>query len=169
VSKSKLLLTLLVLSLLALLVGCRNSATGEGFAIYFPKQDIPVSQMAALSYVEIADKPFISQGDIVSYNKETHEIELTAAAAQRVSELQVPLNGKAFVVCVNRQPIYWGAFWTPLSAASFDGVVIMKPLSLEKPVIRLELGYPSESYFKGSDPRSNPKIIDALSRAGKLK
>lgn len=62
-----------------------------------------------------------------------------------------------------------GAFMTPISSAAFDGVTIIKPLSPDKPSIRLELGYPSESYFKGADPRYDPKIVDALTGAGKLK
>ncbi|MFC1971025.1 hypothetical protein ACFLV0_03720 [Chloroflexota bacterium] len=48
----------------------------EGFAIYLAKEDIPPSQIEALSYVEIADQPIISMVDIITYNGPTHELRL---------------------------------------------------------------------------------------------
>ncbi|UCH51925.1 MAG: hypothetical protein JSV54_04055, partial [Chloroflexota bacterium] len=68
-----------------------------------------------------------------------------------------------------RKSIYWGAFWTPISSLSFDGVTIWKPLSLEGPhVITLDLGYPSSSFYGGEDPRNNPEVMRSLDKAGKL-
>jgi hypothetical protein len=73
------------------------------------------------------------------------------------------------MVCVDREPIYWGAFWTPVSSISFDGVTIWKPVSFEEPhVITLELGYPSSSFYGGEDPRNNPEVMKSLEEAGKL-
>ncbi|MDD5039151.1 MAG: hypothetical protein PHN78_07535 [Dehalococcoidales bacterium] len=52
---------------------------------------------------------------------------------------------------------------------SFDGVTIWKPLSTQEPrVVTLELGYPSQSFYKGEDPRSNAEVIKSLEQAGKL-
>ena len=149
--------------------GCNNPEQ-EGFAIYLTRDDIPVSQMEALSHVEIADEPVISSKDIIAYHKDTHEIELTANGYDRVMQLEVPTSGKSFVVCVDKGPIYWGAFWTPLSSQSVDGVTIMVfPFSPPRDAIRLELGYPSPSFYQGEDPRSNPEILESLEQAGKLK
>jgi hypothetical protein len=107
--------------------------------------------------------------DIITYNAQTHELKLTTSAFERISQLDVPVRGKSFVVCVDRKPIYWGAFWTPISSISFDGVTIWKPLSLEEPhVITLELGYPSSSFYGGEDPRNNPEVMRSLEQAGKL-
>jgi hypothetical protein len=142
----------------------------EGFAIYLTRDDTPVSEMPALSHVDIADEPIISADDIISYSKNTHEIELTAEAYQRVTELKVPTSGTAFLVCVDKAPIYWGAFWMGFSSQSFDGVTIMVlPPSQKENVIQLELGYPSLSFYQGEDPRSNPEILKSLEEAGKLK
>ncbi|RJQ37258.1 MAG: hypothetical protein C4555_06800 [Dehalococcoidia bacterium] len=152
--------------------GCtavRPLSGGEGFAIYLTAQDVPVSQMPKFSHIEIAERPLLSLEDIVSYDRQTHEMELVPAAAQRIFELPIPVGGKAFAVAVNRQPVYWGAFWTPLSSASFDGVTIVKPLSPEGHTIRLALGYPSESFFRGGDPRTDPSAMQSLQQAGKLK
>ncbi len=150
---------------------CNSQNPGqEGFAIYLTRDDIPASQMEALSHVELADEPVISTDDIISYDKDTHEIELTADAYERVQALKIPTSGKSFVVCVDKGPIYWGAFWTPISSQSFDGVTIWVPsLSPKGDIIKLELGYPSESFYQGEDPRSNPEIMQSLEQAGKLK
>jgi hypothetical protein len=164
------LLLVAVLSIPLCFISCN---TQEGFAIYLTRDDIPVSQMEALSHVEIADKPVISSKDIISYNKDTHEIELTADAYQRIIELEVPMSGLSFIVCVGKGPIYWGAFWAPISSQSFDGVTIVVrpvfPVEVPHFSFQLELGYPSESFYQGEDPRSNPEILESLEEAGKLK
>jgi hypothetical protein len=159
---------LLLATMLFAFFGCRTT-TGEGFAIYLTAGDVPVSEMPILSHVNLADKSLISGADIISYLKTTHEIQLTDVAYQRIVQLEVPVNGRAFVVCVDRKPIYWGAFWTPISSISFDGVTIWKPLSSQEPkVITLNLGYPSSSYYGGEDPRNNPEVMESLEQAGKL-
>ncbi|MFH1486136.1 MAG: hypothetical protein ABIH46_08700 [Chloroflexota bacterium] len=142
---------------------------GEGFTIYLLARDILISEMPVVSHLELADRSLLSLGDIVSYSRKTHEIELSAQAAERLLKLEVPTNGKVFVVCVDRQPVYWGAFWTPISSMSFDGVTILKPLSPGRHTIRLELGYPSGSSFSGENPRPDPKIMQSLQQADKLR
>jgi hypothetical protein len=148
--------------------GC-STANHQGFAIYLTKGDIPPAQMQDLSRVDIAEQPVIALSDIITYNAQTHELKLTASTFVRISQLEVPVRGKSFVVCVNRKPIYWGAFWTPVSSISFDGVTIWKPYSSEGPhIITLELGYPTTSFYGGEDPRNNPEILGSLEQAGKL-
>ena len=156
------------LILITLPAGCALPK-GEGFALYLPSREIPVSVMPALSHVDLADESLISVDDIISYAKETHEIELTAGAYERISKLEVPIDGRVFVACIDRSPVYWGAFWTPISSISFDGVAILKPLASERHLIQLQPGYPSPEFFTGEDPRPNPEILQSLLRAGKLK
>jgi hypothetical protein len=145
------------------------AAKGDGFGIYLTKQDIPPSQMEALSHVDPADQPVISSVDVITYNTQTHEIRLTDQAFERICELEVPVEGRAFMICVDKQSIYWGAFWTPISSISFDGVTIWQPGSSQHPaIITLELGYPSPSFYGGEDPRASPEILRTLEQAGKL-
>jgi hypothetical protein len=151
-----------------MLSGC-SAPNHEGFAVYLTKGDIPPAQMPALSHVDIAEQPVIAMNDIVSYNAKIHEIMLTTEAFDRISSLEVPVRGRSFVVCVDRNPIYWGAFWTPISSMSFDGVTIMKPLgSQDSKIIKLEAGYPSSSFYRGEDPRNNAEVMGLLEQAGKL-
>ena len=125
---------ILVTSICATSEGMVTPSNDEGFAIYLTKQDIPPSQMKALSHVDIAERPIITTGDIITYDAQKHELKLTASAFERISQLDVSTGGKSFIVCVDKAPIYWGAFWTCASSMSFDGVTILKePLSLEEP------------------------------------
>jgi len=141
------------------------TSEGEGFAIYLTKQDIPPAQMEALSHVKLADQPIISVEDVITYDAQTHEIKLTDEAFERISQLDVSTGGKSFIVCVDKRPIYWGAFWVPWSCTFFVGVTIWLPPILEEPhVIRLELS----GLYSGEDPRSNPVVIESLEQAGKL-
>ena len=161
-------LALVIVCVLLMSSGC-SAPNHEGFAIYLTKEDIPPAQMEALSHVDIAEQPVIAMNDIIAYNAQTHELKITTSAFERISQLEVPVRGKSFVACVDRKPIYWGAFWTPISSISFDGVTIWKPLSLEEPhVITIELGYPSSSFYGGEDPRNNSEVMKSLEQAGKL-
>jgi hypothetical protein len=162
------LIPILILGTFIFAGGCSNSQK-EGFAIYLTKNDISPFQMEMLSHVEIADKPVIGIKDIISYDAGTHEITLTDDAFERISELEVPVQGRSFVVCVDRAPIYWGAFWVGLSSQSFDGVTIWMPLrARDSPVIALTPGYPASSFYSGQDPRNNPTVMDSLEKSGKL-
>ncbi len=152
-----------------LMAGSCSAAKREGFAIYFTEGDIPPARMSALSQVNVANPPFIGMQDIISYNAQTHELKLTADTFDRIVRLEVPVQGKSFVVCVDQKPIYCGAFWTPLSSIGYDGVNIWKPLdSQTSQVVTLELGYPTSTFYRGEDPRNNPEVLDSIEKAGKL-
>lgn len=81
----------------------------------------------------------------------------------------MPTWGKVFIVCVDRKPVYWGAFWPLYSSQSFDGIIIPTPLMPNKNTIQITLGHPATGFYKGNDPRSNPAILQSLRQAGKLK
>lgn len=147
-----------------------TSTIENGFSIYLFAQDISPQQLAILSHLELEKNPLLSIKDIVSYTKATHEIELTASGYDRIAGLSVPVDGISFAVCVNGQPIYAGAFWVGYSSLSFDGIVIDTiRASKEHPVIQIQLGYPGPDFFSGDDPRSDPRILQALEQADKLK
>jgi hypothetical protein len=141
----------------------------EGFAIYMTKGEIAPSQMEPLSHVIITDQPIIGLNDIITYNSATNEIVLTNEAFQRIAALRPSVYGQSFVVCVNRSPVYWGAFWTLISSVPFNGITIEVPFnSPGNNSITISPGYPSPAFFKGEDPRNNPTVINALQQAGKL-
>jgi hypothetical protein len=149
--------------------GCLPPDGGE-FAIFLLAEDLSLDQVAAvdLDKLELEDEPILSIDDVVAYSQETHEIEVTAAAYERINRLSVPVTGTPFVVCAGGEPIYAGAFWPLYSSLSFDGVVIQVPL-VEEGRIPITLGYPGESFFQGQDPRGDDRIMRALERAEKLR
>jgi hypothetical protein len=151
---------------------------GEGFAVYL----LPGVRSADLAGLDLASlaltgPPFLAGDDIIGYTPASHDLELTLDAFRRVQDLfaaPVPVSGVPFVVTVDRQPVYVGAFWTMLSSLSFAGVVIMEPMILpheapEHPTIRIDLGYPGPDLFVGPDPRNDPRILAAFEAAGKLR
>jgi hypothetical protein len=166
--KMLIIMLLSILMVLPLLSGCSPLPSENNFAIYLTGNAMPFPSEATPAAIGLEGKPVISINDIVSYNQETHEIEVKPAAFERVKNLEVPVRGRTFAVCIGREAIYTGAFWTPISSISFDGIIIMKPI-LKNNILQLEPGYPSNGFFKGDDPRSNSRIMDSLQRAGKLK
>ena len=116
-------------------------------------------------YLLESDELVISDLEIVSYNKTSHNIKLTDAGVEKIERLQVPLNGAGFVIKVEGEEIYRGAFWSPISSIPYHGPLI-ETLVTDN-TVKIQAGYPP-SQFQGEDPRDNPKIFDYLSRVGKL-
>jgi hypothetical protein len=144
-------------------------AHGEGLAIYLTRDDVPPETMKVLSHIDLADQPLLSLPDIITYNAQTHELKLTDGAFARISQMEVPVRGKSFLVCIDKASIYGGAFWTPISSISFNGVTIWKPLSSRGPnILTLELGYPASTFYGGPDPRNDDRVLKSLKSAGKL-
>lgn len=139
------------------------------FAIYLVNGKLAPDKAAVQSPLELEEEPLISKNDIAAYIKETHEIRLTAEGHEKIQAVPVPTNGITFVVCVNGEQIYSGALWAMYSSLSFDRVVI-DPLqaTADNPTIQLTLGYPTSTFFSGDDPRSDPRILQALEEMGKL-
>jgi hypothetical protein len=158
--------------LAALLSTCTpaNSKPGD-FAIYLVKGG-SVAPGADVNQPALEPTPFLSQDDLISYTWQTHALELTESARQRLALLEVPVTtGVPFVVCVGSERIYPGAFWVSYSSMSYDGVIIdTLPAMAGSPLIHIELGYPaSPEFFTGPDPRPDPRIQQALQAAGLLK
>jgi hypothetical protein len=158
------------------LAGCRSQASEvtptskEGFAIYLLAQEISPNLLDDLNLLKPAQHPLLSRSEIVSYTQATHEIELSAQGYEAIAALYMPVTGVPFVVCVDGQPIYAGAFWPGYSSLSYDGIVIDPILaSYEQPFIHIQLGYPDLDFYDAVDPRSDLRILQALERAGKLK
>ncbi len=167
-------LSLVFLIALALTVSACRSGDRNDFCLYLLEGDIPSSELSKhnLKQLAVIDPPIISREDIISYDWTTHKVELTEDAYSRVQELfslPVKVDGIPFIVYVGDEPIYAGAFWTPLSSLSYEGVVIMQSFSKQGTTIQFSLGYPGEAAFVGEDPRTDPRIHRVLESQGKLK
>lgn len=139
------------------------------FAIYVAAEDFSPGLLSQIKLddVELGAEPILASGDITRYSGDTHELDLTPSARERLYQLVVSTGGRAFVVMVGDERVYTGAFWTPASSQSFDGVVIQVPPVGDS--IRIQLGYPeSLDLFTGQDPRPDPMILGFFEQAGKL-
>ena len=170
---NKVRLSVIVLLVALVLMGCIPSKA-RGFSIYLLEDEVPATELSIgdLNDLELQQDPILSTDDIIAYSRERHELTLTPEAHERIQQLftlPAKARGIPFVVCVGRDRIYAGAFWTPVSSISFDGVVICQPLDLDKHVIRIGLGYPCPEAFTGKDPRCDPRILQSLETASRLK
>ncbi|MDY6877102.1 MAG: hypothetical protein SWK90_13000 [Chloroflexota bacterium] len=149
--------------------------TDDEFSVYLVSRAVTAHEMLQtdLDALEIEDTPIISLDDVVAYASTTHEMQLTESAYERIGRLDVPVQGLPFVVCVGRERIYGGAFWASYSSLTYGGVVInTSPATVNDPdrILRIELGYPpSLELFVGKDLRPDPRIIEALEAANKLR
>ncbi len=162
-----------ILLLAGLIGACRPRPTpsaGGDFAIYLlaGKRSVAGLSGADLRALQLEERPVLSRADITAYARATHEITLTAEAAARIEQLPIPGGGPGlpFVVCVGSERIYAGAFWSPLSSLSYDGIAI-EVLPERRGPLRIQLGYPeSPAFFRGVDLRADPRILQALDQAG---
>lgn len=122
-------------------------------------------------YLSESNRLVISDEDIVSYNKTSHEIKLTERGVEKIKSLalEVPMTGSSFVVKINGKEIYNGAFWVSISSYSYSWIVIVvDTLEIQDKTIKIEKGYPSPEFFKGTDPRNNPEVFNHFQKIGKL-
>lgn len=158
----------LALCLLLVLSACQPAPE---FTITLLSQPLTAAQAQKLSLAELPlqKTPLIASADLLGYNRQTHEMELTAEAFARLRALKVPVSGLPFVVSVGAERIYQGAVWTLVSSLSYDGIILLQPFYTEGTLVRIEPGYPGADFYKGTDPRSDPRIFQALTAAGKLR
>jgi hypothetical protein len=145
---------------------------GEPFAIHLvgdPQITGPDLKNYPLDELPLDTVPILTTDDVTSYDWERHGLNLTETAYQRLLAIfggGLPSSGVPFAVVAYEQPVYSGAIWTLASSLSFDGVVILQPIDPIGQTLYITLGYPSEDYFTGEDPRDHPRLQQALEDAG---
>jgi hypothetical protein len=164
---------IIILAILTVLSGCdkqdANKNTG-GVAVYLAPLVSPgLLKTSDINALSLDSVPIISPSDIIAYKLSDNTVVLTAHAVKNIDSLHVPTSGLSFVVAVAGARVYAGAFWTMYSSQSFDGTVIEVPRLNAKNQIKIKLGFPEEKFFLGTDLRQDPRIIEALKKAGKVK
>ena len=123
--------------------------------------------------IQSADgKVLVGIPDIESYEWNSHTITLATGLLTRLLDRLVGelVCGHPFRVVVKDETIYQGVITSGCSSYTFDSPVIdLTPADLNQEQIRIQLGYPTEAYFKGKDPRGDTRIRESLESAGKLK
>ena len=119
----------------------------------------------------------ISSDKILAYDWGSHTLTLKLNVRK---ELQAKLkwslaNGHPFVVAIDGKPIYEGTITSMVSSSAFETPVIVLdeatylPKRLKENQVRIALGYPGANFFKGKDPRPDPRVKASLKATGKLR
>jgi hypothetical protein len=113
--------------------------------------------------------------------EDTHAIELNAEGIEKwnsymtyegTPKLKDTLYKRDFVVKVEGKEIYGGKFYSGLSSATYDGVIILDTimkLDEEHNRIFITNGYFEKPPASEEDPRNDPAVIDFLDKQGLLK
>jgi hypothetical protein len=120
---------------------------------------------------ELAETPIITEADIVSYDTMLHTMTITPAAMARLPK--PPASGRPFVVVADGEPVYPGVFVTCVSSFSFAVPAIWvdrRAVFPDEPAntLVIDRAYPASSAGAGADPRSDKRIVTALTALGKL-
>jgi hypothetical protein len=153
----------------------------HSFGIFMPREDVlghtpDVTQRvrdfyrAAPKAIPLAQYPLISEKDIEGYDWNAHTLNVDKAALSRIPRPTV--WGAPFVVVVDGQPVYVGAFYTGASSASCPVPVIMTdPFLRQSNTLQIQRAYPGEGVpgQSATDPRTNALVKNALQALGKLR
>lgn len=131
------------------------------------------SRLARPSFrlVSPADKVIISEADLQQYQWATHTMVLKEGTVKRLCS-ELPTTAP-FLVQANGATCYEGQFVSRIISAGFSCPVIQMPgLWRERDrlpdTLSITLGYPTQEWFRGIDPRGDPRILEALEALGKL-
>jgi RNA polymerase sigma factor (sigma-70 family) len=124
-------------------------------------------------------KVLIGADQIQSYDWATHTLTLAPkareelAAQLRRGERTALVTGVPFAVAVGGKNVYAGKFTTNLSSVTLPiPVIVVDAQDLEPALgadrLRIQLGYPGPTFFKGEDPRGDLRVRRALEAGGKL-
>ena len=152
-----------------LVLGCSDpyaSVVSDDFSIYLADPSYTVTHMMngelRLELLSIDASPILSLDDIISYTWGVHELEVTEAARERLSTVDL---GRVFVVTALGDRMYMGAFWEPTSSVAYADVCISKG-ELQRDGTPVTLWSLVEA--GDDDMRAKTKIRRVLEAAGKL-
>lgn len=121
--------------------------------------------------LSLASKPIFTDADIIAYDFAKHAMKLEPEALKRLPRPSPA--GAPFVVVVNGERIYLGAFYSVVSSIPCELPVIVvnrRVLDQTSPadVLLIESGYLPQSSALGKDLRSDVRVRDALANLKKL-
>ena len=131
---------------------------------------------ASFRLLSAQGKPILTDVDIVSYAWLTHTLFLKPGVVTKLKSnlMDKLVQGFPFRVEADGVVCYQGVFTTSMSSISqscpvIDFDPIDNPPGKRKDQLSITLGYPTEEFFRGKDPRGDPRIRAALAALGKLK
>ncbi|MFC1619395.1 hypothetical protein ACFL45_05565 [Candidatus Neomarinimicrobiota bacterium] len=162
------LLPLLITGLVVVSCGLftQDAPDDDDLALYLLLPDTLNAIEAAdlpLDSLILTNEPIISLDEIKIYDWSDHSFSIKQAAYDRLKSLEdagVSTHGLPFVLVVDDERIYLGAFW-PL----YSSLIPLFPY-IEVAPLRLEI---QQWHDSDPDPRYDPRIRDMLDAAGVLR
>lgn len=137
------------------------------FALYL-LADVRPAELSRLDGTKIErpkTKPLVTTRFVVSYLKNLHRLTIAGNAVKRIRLLDVPPEGRSFVVFAGGSAIYTGAFWKGKPQENFTGVFIDVT---DKTGSQLNLTLDYRGRETVADQRSDERIWSVLRSAGVL-
>jgi hypothetical protein len=134
-----------------------------------PKEGTLIS--ARFKLVDQKGLAFLTEKDITEYRWKTHTIVLNKDVdlESRIDRKSIVV-GIPFTVVADGYSRYTGVFTTGISSIGQSCPVIeFDRFDLPNGTIQIQLGYPTDKFFKGEDPRSDERIRNVLDELGKLR
>ncbi len=109
----------------------------------------------------------VEYNEILGYDSSKHVFSITNDAGERIRKQDYPTTPTPFAIVVDGELIYIANFIPGYSSASCYECISVEPYSYSNKY-RVELGYPSSSFYTGSDPRNDFRIISRFEKDKKL-
>ena len=169
--------TIFVFIILIFLSGCRSvNETIE-------PQNIPAGSFQII--LKSTGEVVIDDTDLDLYeiNSNEHILHLNAAGVEKIrsylkwyTQYTPPrpnpeaLLRKDFTVNFNGVELYSGQFFSQIFSSTYSGYIILDVYSFATQTsMTINAGYPSSTFFTGSDARNNPDLFKYLTTLGKFK
>ena len=150
-------------SALLLISGCYCKKPERGFEIYlvditYPDFTVEKELESLYCFIpeksDLFDKPILIEKDIEYFDWENQVLVLNDSGKEKLSNLEIPLQGLAASVVLDGIPIYGFWFWNIVSSFGCDWVYTYARDNLE-----LKFGLPN-GFGKGMDPRRSRTLGD---------
>ncbi|MDY0000166.1 MAG: hypothetical protein RBU30_02610 [Polyangia bacterium] len=144
----------------------------ERFALHrLEAPDLTAREAAAVPLAELVldPMPLFTLGNLNYYEAGTHTLRFEPWYGDHLLA-QLPavgVEGLPFVVVVDHEPLYLGAFFTALSSSTFGHPVILVE-DIAGGAARIERAYPGPGAATSPDPRADPRLLELLAAAAKL-
>ena len=117
------------------------------------------------SGIVLEDNPLVEYSDLMEYDSKEYTFTLSASALESIGDL----FGSAFAVTVDKEVIYTGYFWSALSSAIVEWVIIDLTMGVRGDKVLVQLGYPwTMDDWDIPDKRNDRSILSVFARDGKL-
>ena len=147
---------------------------GNGLKFYLLKDStITANEImwVNLSDLTLAEKPFLSYEDLIYYDWSKHSIEIELSKANEIKSFcdkNISMRGIPFVVTVDKDRIYLGAFWSSYSSlgATFPHIDALFIANETPNILILKKAWDSNSI--NPDLRNDERIYNSLIKYGLL-